>query len=71
MEPTRSCALATFNVEGMKAQDIVRFLYDKYNVFSVSRYWDDVQAVRITPNLYNSAGDVDRLIEGLDSLSKQ
>lgn len=71
VEPARSCALATFTVDGIKAQDIVNFLYDKYHVFSVSRYWDDKQAVRITPNLYNSAADVDRLIEGLHALSTQ
>ncbi len=71
VEATRSCALATFKVEGMKAQDIVKFLYDQYKVFSVARYWNDVEAVRVTPNLYNSAADVDRLMEGLLALSKE
>ena len=69
-EATRSCALATFRVDGMKAKDIVNFLYDKYQVFSVARYWENVEAVRITPNLYNATRDVDRLLEGLQGLSK-
>ena len=69
-EPNRSCALASFKIEGQQATETVRLLHEKFKVFTVIRYLEDDQVVRVTPNLYNNLADLDRLLEGLRFLSK-
>ncbi len=69
-EPARSCALASFKIEGQEANETVKMLYDKCKVFTVIRQLEDEQVVRVTPNLYNTVRDLDKLLEGLENLSK-
>ncbi|MEL7146275.1 MAG: aminotransferase class V-fold PLP-dependent enzyme, partial [Bacteroidota bacterium] len=66
----RSCALASFKIEGQDAKETVRLLHERFKVFTVIRYLEEDQVVRVTPNLYNNVGHMDRLLEGLEYLSK-
>lgn len=70
LEPARSCALASFKIDGISAKETVKNLFDQFKVFTVIRQLEDEQVVRVTPNLYNSTKDLDRLLEGLEELSK-
>ena len=69
-DSTRSCALASFKITGQDAKETVRMLHEQFKVFTVIRYLEDDQVVRVTPNLYNNTGDMNRLLEGLSVLSK-
>ncbi|MEL6134582.1 MAG: aminotransferase class V-fold PLP-dependent enzyme, partial [Bacteroidota bacterium] len=69
VEATQSCALASFRIDGVEAQEVVRRLDQEFGVFTVIRrlhQQDDV--VRVTPNLYNGVGDLDRLLEGIEGI---
>lgn len=70
LEPEQSCALASFKIEGVKAKDIVKQLDEKFGVFTVIRKLHNDTVVRVTPNLYNNTGDLDRLLEGVDSIAR-
>lgn len=66
--PDRSCALASFKIEGLGAEETVKKLYKEFKVFTVIRQLEDEQVVRVTPNLYNITKDLDKLLEGLEQL---
>lgn len=70
LETSRSCALASFKIEGISAKEAVDRLFDKFKVFTVIRQLEDEQVVRVTPNIYNTTKDMDQLLEGLEALSK-
>ncbi len=68
--PARSCALASFRIEGMEAKETVKQLHERFNVFTVIRFLEDEEVVRVTPNLYNNIKEMDVLLDGLNVLAK-
>lgn len=70
-EAAQSCALASFKIDGVEAQDVVKKLDEQFGVFTVIRKLHNDTVVRVTPNLYNSVNDLDRLLEGLKQISSE
>ncbi len=68
-DPNRSCAIASFAIEGMETKDAISKLMEKYKVFTVIRYLEDQEVVRVTPTLYNNTDELDVLLEGLKDLA--
>lgn len=68
-DPTRSCAIASFKVEGMETKEVISKLFDQAKVFTVIRYLEDQEVVRVTPNLYNLTSELDTLLEGLKAIT--
>jgi selenocysteine lyase/cysteine desulfurase len=60
-----SCAIANFSIEGWDAIDIEQYLFDKKKIHSVAIKWEKINGVRITPHIYTSLKDLDRLVEGI------
>ena len=71
LQRDRSCALASFRIEGQDARQTVENLYERFGIFTVIRYLEEEEVVRVTPNLYNHTGHLNRLLEGLSALSKE
>ncbi|MFM7858298.1 MAG: hypothetical protein ACKO96_41870 [Flammeovirgaceae bacterium] len=64
IKPEYSCALGTFSINGIAPGDIASKLFADYQVHTVSIVWENVSAVRVTPYVYTTPKDLDRLIEG-------
>lgn len=64
-----SCAIATVGIDGMKAGDIDSELLNKHNVHTVSIVWEEVNGIRVTPNVYTSTEDLDVFINALLSIA--
>lgn len=64
--PQYSCALANFSIEGWKATDIDSKLFEKYKVHTVAIEYEKINGVRVTPSVYTSLKDLDRLVAGID-----
>ena len=69
LNPQYSCALGTFSIEGLKPGDIVSTLMDKYQIHTTPIVWENVSAVRITPHVYTTTRDLDRLIEAVAKIA--
>lgn len=69
-EAARSCALASFKIEGMDTKEVIGKLHEQFKVFTVIRFLEDDEIVRVTPNLYNNTKDLDILLEGLNVITK-
>ncbi len=65
----RSCAIASFKIEGKETKDVIAKLYDDWKVFTVIRYLEDQEVVRVTPSLYNLTSELDTLLKALKSIA--
>jgi selenocysteine lyase/cysteine desulfurase len=65
LKPEYSCALATFSIDGMDVGDIATKLMSDYQIHTTSIKWENVNAVRITPHVYTTTKDLDRLIDAI------
>ncbi|MBX2953354.1 MAG: aminotransferase class V-fold PLP-dependent enzyme [Leadbetterella sp.] len=65
-----SCALAHVGVEGKEASEIESFLFSKYKIHTSPIKWEALNGVRITPHVYTTLKDLDRLKEALYQLGR-
>lgn len=67
MSHHNSCAICTVGFENKKAQDLENHLMNTQNIHVVSIEWEKVNGVRITPHVYTSFDDLDKLVTGLQT----
>ena len=65
MKPGYGCAIGLVSVEGKKPAELDNFLFTNYKVHSVAIEWENIKGVRITPNVYTTLKNLDRLVEGI------
>jgi selenocysteine lyase/cysteine desulfurase len=65
LDPARSCGIGSFRVPGMSSQAVYEYLWNEHQIYTRARDLDDGPAVRVTPHLYNTTEDLDRLISAL------
>lgn len=64
------CAIGLVSVEGKKPSDLDGFLWNNYKIHTVGIEWENIKGVRITPNVYTSTKNLDRLVEGIGKFAK-
>lgn len=67
---SHSGALAHVGIEGMEAGKIEGELFAKFKIHTSPVKWEKLDGVRVTPHVYTSLQDLDRLLEGLAYLAK-
>ena len=68
-QSSRYCAIANVGIRGVDSHKLADSLFEKYNIFTVTKNVGKVSGVRITPHLYNSLDDLDRLVAALKELA--
>ncbi|NJL76049.1 MAG: aminotransferase class V-fold PLP-dependent enzyme [Saprospiraceae bacterium] len=58
-----SCALALVGVKDRKPEELANFLFNQFKIHTVAIDWENVHGVRITPNVYTTIKDLDRLVK--------
>ncbi len=61
-----SCAIANVGVKGKAPAELAEWLYKEHNIFTVAISTGNIQGVRITPHLYNTTADLDKLVKALE-----
>lgn len=64
------CAIGNIGFEGRKPAELDSFLLDRYKVHTVAINWENIQGVRVTPNVYTTTANLDVLIEGIRAFAK-
>ena len=64
------CAIGLVSVEGKKPAELDSFLWENYKIHTVGIVWENISGVRITPNVYTSTKNLDRLVEGITAFVK-
>jgi len=59
LDPKQSCAIGTVGIEGIKAGDLSKYLFDKKKILTSPIMHEQIDGLRITPNTYTTLGEVD------------
>jgi selenocysteine lyase/cysteine desulfurase len=70
MKPEWACALSIFSMQGKKPQEVEQFLFKEKGIHTVAIEWENISGVRVTPHVYSSIRDLDKLVDGISLLSK-
>ncbi|MFN4123251.1 MAG: aminotransferase class V-fold PLP-dependent enzyme [Flavobacteriales bacterium] len=70
LKPEWACALSIFSVQGKKPQEIEQFLFKEKGIHTVAIEWENISGVRVTPHVYTSLYDLDKLVDGIRKLAK-
>jgi len=63
--PKWSCAIGNFGFESKKPVEIADALFNKYKIHSVAIEWEKISGVRITPNVYTTTEELDKLVKAI------
>ncbi len=65
----RSCAIANVGVEGIKPAELAKILLDKYKIWTVAIDSSNVQGVRITPHVFTTVAEINKLVIALKEIA--
>ena len=63
-------AIALLSIEGITTRKIATDLFNKYKIHVTTSKTDNVEGVRITPHVYTTTKDLDRLVDAIRAISK-
>ena len=69
IDPVRSCGIANVGIAGMKPADLANTLLDRYQIFTVAIDGAGVHGVRVTPQVYTSAAELDAFVKALKAMA--
>jgi selenocysteine lyase/cysteine desulfurase len=70
LSPKWGCAIGNVGIEGKKPGELDSFLFEKYKIHTVGIVWENINGVRITPNVYTTINNLDVLVEGITQFAK-
>ena len=53
----------------MKPQEVSAELFNKHRIHAVAIDWENIHGVRVTPHVYTSTKDLDRLVTAIRELA--
>jgi selenocysteine lyase/cysteine desulfurase len=59
----QSCAIGNVEIVGIEPAALAGYLMDKHKIYTTTFALDDFKGLRITPNVYTTIGELDRLVE--------
>lgn len=69
LQPSYSCAICGVSVDGLTPAEFGNQLFDKYKIHQTSIVWENIRCVRITPHVYTSLRDLDKLVKAIGEIS--
>ena len=69
-QPGFACAIGMVSVEGKTASQLENFLFDNYRIHTVAINWENLHGIRVTPNVYTTTIDLDKLIAGIKDFAR-
>lgn len=64
-----SCGLGNFAIEGIENSEMQKKLLNDHRIYTISIDWENIQGIRVTPNVYTSTGDLDRFIDAVHEIA--
>jgi selenocysteine lyase/cysteine desulfurase len=66
--PLYSCVIGLVSVNGMKPDEVVKYLFEKYKIHTTGIEWENISGVRVTPSVYTTFRDLDKLVLALSKI---
>jgi selenocysteine lyase/cysteine desulfurase len=64
-----SCAICGVSIDGMTPAQLSSALFDRYKIHTVGIVWENISCVRVTPHVYTTLPDLDKLVGALGELA--
>lgn len=68
-KPEHAGAVALFSIDGMKPSEIDGQLMNQHKIHTVGIDWENIHGIRVTPHIYHTPKDLDRLVTAIDSIA--
>ncbi|SIS46418.1 Selenocysteine lyase/Cysteine desulfurase [Zobellia uliginosa] len=65
----RHCAISNVGIKGVDATELAEILFERYGIFTVTKNNQEMSGVRVTPHLYNSLSDLDKLVSAIQEIA--
>jgi len=69
LKSTYSCAICGVSIDGVSPKDLERALFNQYKIHTVSIEYENVSCVRVTPHVYTSLRELDKLVRAIKEIS--
>ena len=66
LNPKFSCGIGNVHVDGITATQMMKFLWDKERIIVVAINHPEFEGIRISPNLFTTTEEIDRLCETME-----
>ena len=64
-----SCAICGVSIDGMTPADLENALFNQYKIHTVGIVWENISCVRVTPHVYTSIADLDKMERAINTLA--
>jgi selenocysteine lyase/cysteine desulfurase len=64
-------AIGNIAMEQMKPAELASALHSRFKIHTVAIDWENIHGVRMTPHVYTSTADLDRLVTALRTLAQE
>lgn len=71
LKPEFAGAVALFSINGLKSSEVDGQLLNKYKIHTTAVEWEHFHGVRVTPHVYHTPKDLDRLVTAITAISEK
>ncbi len=71
LKPTFSCGICGVSIAGMTPQEVESTLFAQYKIHTSPTVYENISCVRITPHVYTTLNDLDKLVKGLKEIAEK
>ncbi|HVW94620.1 MAG TPA: aminotransferase class V-fold PLP-dependent enzyme [Mucilaginibacter sp.] len=69
LNPKYSCAICGVSIDGMMPGELDTALFNNYKIHTVGIVWENISCVRVTPHVYTSLRDLDKLVKAIGEIA--
>ena len=69
LDPGRHCGIGNVGVEGLTPKQLETRLLEEFGIYTVGIDTAGVHGVRVTPHVYTSEAELERLVKALETLA--
>src|ERR1700761_5888737 len=69
LNPKYSCAICGISIDGMTPGELDTALFTNYKIHTVGINWENISCVRVTPHVYTSLNDLDKLVRAITEIA--
>lgn len=71
LNPRYSCAICGVSIDGMTPGELDSALFNQYKIHTVGIVWENISCVRITPHVYTTLPDLDKLVKSIGEIASK
>lgn len=71
LHPDWGCAIGTFGFKDRKSSELVGQLFEKWKIHTTGIEWEQVSSVRVTPNVYTTTEELDKLVRAIKKMGEE